>query len=83
MEWKDVTNEMVVDELQLASVSNAVVYSHKFGPVVSLADGRRIGCMSGLQSGNYKVELEFVEGAGEMTIKAFIREPAEVFKKGK
>ncbi len=79
MEWVDITEEMMTEEVQVSSETDALIYLHKFGPVMVLAHNRRVVALSGLKSGNYKAEIEYVEGSKDMTVRVFMRDPALIF----
>ncbi len=83
MGWIDVSKELIIEEVQLSDHAPILLYSHKFGPVLSLAHDSRIVALSGMKSGNYKAEIEYVGGKWPVTVTVSMREPAELFKKGK
>jgi len=81
MEWVDVTKEVVAEDVNFTPGVGGVLYSHKYGPLLNLIDDKKVVALSGMKSGNYKAEIEYVKGSDSMTIRFFIREPAEIFKR--
>lgn len=80
MVWIDVTEEMVTEDVMVSPEAPVLVYSHKFGPVLALVGGRKVTALTGLKCGNYKAELEYVEGSEDITVRVFMRDPAMLFK---
>ncbi len=81
MDWTDITKEMVTEDVAVSPEADFLLYSHTFGPVLALAQGRRVVALSGMKSGNYKAEIEYVEGSEDITVRVFVRRPALLFKR--